>query len=273
MADPQWLPVRGVLMTTQAISAYGGVRMPVELLEQVADQANSSPLPFHLDHDPTRPVRVRGLHFEVASRSDGEHELIFRGELHRDDREWLKSRRGMSATITTPIDRDAHLGCHRTAAIGITADHAWFDDAALVSAEMAILSAGVAPTDVQISRAFQFSFLPDPQIFVDVSLAVLTSMGASALWDAIKQLLRRRRTPDAGKQSTPTIVNISVTDGDRTVAAQISTDSDGIAKRAMDSFDSAVEQAFEPRGQKGSGGGTIIWSSHDEEWQNPPAKN
>lgn len=114
--------------------------------------------------------------------------------------------------------------------------------------------------------------MPDPQIFIDVGLDFLISFGAGALWEGIKELYKRRRTPKAGNQSTSTTINLSVSDGSRSLVATVATDDEAIARQAFESFGQAIDLVFtspqDPPSQSG-GKKVLVWNQVENEWKPP----
>ncbi|MEV8183403.1 hypothetical protein [Specibacter sp. NPDC078692] len=260
-------------MTSEPIEAYGGISIPVEMLRDVAQQIEANGVPFHLDHNMSTPLRVRGFEAFVESRPDGFDELRFHAEIHEGDFHWLESRQGVSATIMAPLARDQNRVRNHGAAIRISADNAWFADDALIEAEEQLIARGVAREIIQVERAYQFSFVPDPQIFVDVVYPILLSIGASAIWDGAKKIFDQRRTPSSGDATAPTVVNVSIADGDRSLRAVVTTSDEAVAQRAIESLDQAVTAFFQstpispPEDNRKS---ITVWDDESGNWA-PPA--
>lgn len=242
MTDSAWVPVSGILMTSERIEAYGGIRIPTEILKDLAQQVNAGKIPWHLDHNLSKPLRIRRFGAFVESRGDGIDVLKFRAEIHKGDLHWMETRPGMSATIRTPLSGSApdHVG----AAVSVSADHAWFADDALVEVAEQLVAQGVDHELIRVERTYQFGFVPDPQIFIDVVYPVLLGIGSSAIWDGIKKLWSRRRVPKGADSATSNVVNVSITDGDRSLRAVVTTNDEAVAQRAMESLDSAVDAFF-----------------------------
>ena len=234
-------------MTSERIEAYGGIAFPATLLRSFAEGLDGGQIPFHLDHDLTKPSRIRNIEIFVKDRDDGISELRFRAEMHADDLQYIDSRPGMSATVTSPLARDEDASRPRDTSLQLSADHAWFADEALIGAEEQLLARGLPAGKLSVERAFQFSVIPDAQIFVVVVLPFMLSLGASALWDGIKHLLAGRRTPPGGDPAAPTTVNIEITDGDRTLRAVVTTVDDDVAKRAVESVEALARQFQQSR--------------------------
>ncbi|MDQ0077914.1 hypothetical protein [Arthrobacter oryzae] len=155
----------------------------------------------------------------------------------------------------------------------ISADHAWFDDGALIEAEEQLIIRGVGGELIRAERAHQFSFVPDPQIFIEVAYPFLLSIGSSAVWDAIKKVFGRRRTPSGGDKKALTAVNISIVDGDCSLNAVVTTNDEAVAQRAVESLDQALTSFFQnspisaPEGNRKS---VTVWEDASHKWT-PPA--
>src|SRR3546814_7695978 len=76
----------------------------------------------------------------------------------------------------------------------------------MLETETLIVAAGVPLASIRTERFYQFSFVPDPQIFLTIVLplagTIATGAVGSALWDAVKSLFRTRRTPPRSEEHT-----------------------------------------------------------------------
>lgn len=260
-------------MTSEPIEAYGGIEIPASVLRDLADQAEGKVFPWHADHDLTKPVRVRDFAVFTHDRPDGITELRFRAEIHPDDAHLIGTRPGISATVMSPLLRDEDADDRPDAPFRLSADNAWFDDNALIAAEERLLELGAPASDLLVQRAYQFSWAPDPQIFIDIAGNTLLAIGASALWDGIKLLFKRRRTPPGGVTNKATTINVDITDGRRSLRAVVKTDDLEVARRAIESLDSLasdfakaaapIEEAVDSRA------GTLTWDDPNLRWTPP----
>ncbi|MDY0909518.1 hypothetical protein [Microbacterium sp. CFBP9034] len=279
MSEERWETVNGIMMTTERIGAYGGTGFDREMLESAAASIKANGLPMHVEHDLGRPIRVRNFDAFVENRADGIDLLRFSVEIHPDDAHWANDLGSVSFTMTTPIDRPSGYVEPDAPEIAISADHAWFDDDAILAAETAMRSAGVAPELISAERALQFSFLPDPQIFLSVAMDLLTGLGSSAIWEGVLILFRSRRTPPGGDAEKSTTINLTLLNDESSMTAVIETNSEAVALRALDSVDEMVRAI---RGQKvnsdaeahldalPSEPSTVIWDDQARKWT-PPA--
>lgn len=262
-------------MSTRKIEAYGGVSFPTAMLETTAKQLNSNGIPFHVDHNLAKPIQMRGFEAFVARREDGIDELRFRAEIHEDDQHWLETHVGLSFTIMTPLARDTKAPSSDRAGLRVSADHAWFDDEALIEVEKRLIAQGLDHELVQVERAYQFSFVPDPQIFVDIVFPFLQSIGPNAVWDGIKMLFNRRKLPrgiSPSAEASETTINVTVKEGDRSLTAVIKTKEEAVAQRAFDSFDHAVTSFFQnppTPTQDGDSKSVTVWDDENRHWTLP----
>jgi hypothetical protein len=274
VTEENWPLIEATLMTSQAIEAYGGVRFSREALEMGAASLNAGNVPMQADHNQTKPVRVRNLRAWVDDGADGFYRLKLSYEIHPEDAHIVANRRGMSAAMRAPIDGREDLGEVQTA-IDLSADHAWFDDDALLAAESLVIAGGLLRTDIRTERVYQFSFVPDPQIFVTVVLpfagVIATGALGSALWDAVKLLFQRRRTPPNGDAHKPTRVNLRLEDGGRSLSGIVETQDETVANRAIDAFEglarefmatpSSPEAAADPSDRR-----LLVWDDTAAAW-------
>lgn len=238
MTEPdEWRVFEAVAITTHPVPAYGGFRAGVELLQQAADQFNSGPIAMHAQHDLTDQIHTRNVSAAVRKRPDGFYELVLNGEVHRADSDRVRELTGMSVTLFTPLGDGLPK-----AEITLAADAGWFDDEDIAAAGSMVTTVA----SVSTARAYQFALQPDPQIFVELSLMTLQSLGpnlaASALWDGLKHLLLRRKVPPGANELTPTVINVSVNEIGGWTAAVETNDPD-VAVRALESLTDAALRA------------------------------
>ena len=263
-------------MTSERIPAYGGIAFPREMLETVAESIRTGGIPLHVEHDRSKPIRSRSSDAFVRTRTDGIDELRFSIEVHPDDAHWFETRSGMSTTVTVPLDRPEGFAHPANPTLRLSADHAWFADETLLGAEAAFIAGGMEANSIYAERAYQFSFTPDPQIFVDISLGVLSSLGASGIWAAIAHVFRRRRTPDGGNPSQQTTINLTVKDGNRSVTAVIRTNDEAVANRAINKVDALGQRMLGGASTSGTANVTsaardvVVWDDGAGKWI-PPA--
>ncbi|MGN8552105.1 UNVERIFIED_CONTAM: hypothetical protein OHV15_05935 [Microbacterium sp. SLM126] len=235
MSDEVWKPVSGIMMTTERIGAYGGFKLDRMDLEHAAASIKANGLPMHLEHDLSKPLRIRDIDALVETRADGIDVLRFTAEIHPDDAHWAEALGKVSFTMMRPLDRpDEEYVEPNAPIVSLSADHAWFSDEAILAAESSLRSAGIDRQLILSERAFQFGLVPDPQIFLSVAMDLITGVGSSAIWESIVGLFRSRLTPPDGDAAKETVINVTVTDGDTSFTARVETNSDAVALRALD---------------------------------------
>lgn len=277
MPEPSWSAVRGIMMTSERIGAYGGIAFAPELLESVAESIRSRAMPLHADHDVTKAIRTRNTDAFVKARPDGIHELHFTFEIHTDDLHWVESRSGVSVTLMAPLDRPEDFVEPTDPSVEVSADHAWFPDESLLNAERTLIAQGIEADAVATQRAYQFSFTPDPQIFITVTLGLLTSVAGSAIWASIAVLFRQRRTPVGGSATQPTTINYTVKNGDKSLTAKVQTSDKSVARRAFDELGETVQSILVERGSTSASSSTspsttssvVVWNDSLRQWVPP----
>jgi hypothetical protein len=281
VADVKWLQVEAVLMTSEPIRAYGGIVIPQEALVALASSLDAARLPMHLDHDLSRPLRIRDSKVWVEEGKDGVHLLRMAYEIHPDDFDAVGARKGMSATIHSPIPGHEVPADAEAPLIDLAADNAWFDDEAILSAGETYRLAGVAGARVRTGRAYQFSAIPDPQIYItilpELVLGLSTGVLGNMIWDGLKRLFQRRRTPQGALSDTPTIMNIQVTDGQRSLTGVVQTNSDVVAQRAVSAFETLARRFVNTSSDMGHDSGLVDhherqvlkWDQDSDGWVPP----
>lgn len=263
----EWLPFHAVAITTHPIPAYGGFQAPVGLLERIADEFNAGSVPMHAHHDLTDPIRTRSIGAAVRARDDGYHELVLTGEVHADDWSRVGHLSGMSVTLNVPIGDDVGGSSASGDSVTIAADAGWFADSAIIEAAERI----GGDIETQPARAYQFGLVPDPQVYVELTMATLQALGpnlaASALWDGLKHLLRRRRVPDNADGSSRTVINFSLTDrAGWTAALDVDTEDPETARYAIDKLADAATSAIAAQSSADSAA-PIRWDAEEGVWR------
>jgi len=255
-------------MTDEAIPAYGGIRIPTAMLEDIAQSLTQSRVPFHAEHDLSRPIRARGMRAWVEARENGSSELAFEAEIHPEDVALVVGMRGMSATLMSPLDGRS-LPDASAEGVRLAADAGWFNDDALIEAERVLVKGGVPSALVEVQRAYQFGAIPAAQIYLEIGLPLLVSISSEMLWDAVKVLWNRRGTPMGGDSSSATTVNIVVEDGERRVTAVVTTHDEDVARRAIQALERAVSPGVATHSGSGNATKTVVWQDSDNGWAPP----
>ena len=272
MTNSEWQLVHGTLMTSEPIAAYGGISIPTATLQDIALQMSALETPFHLDHDLSKPLRMRNLEFFVKRRSDGIDELRFQAELHEKDIHWLESRPAVSGTLMSPLERDQAKSVNSAAEFRLSADHAWFSDDSLIRAEEQFLLSSLELGQIAVERAYQFSAVPDPQIYLQITYSILSSIGAAALWDGIKVVFAKRKTPHGGSEAAPTVINLTVKDGPRSMTAVVKTQDESVAHRAIDAISETATDFFQGSADSSAANearAVTVWDHETGRWTIP----
>lgn len=242
--------VKTILTTTQAIPAYGGIRLSVEVLEQLAEAVRTQSIPMMRQHDSRTQFRVSNVQAGVRERPDGEYEAW--AEFDVDDEDWAAYQSeiaesggpgGMSFSMSQPF---ARLAGPEPLTIRIAADAHHFSDEQLIDAGNAI--GPVA--SVELERLYQFSVVPPAlvvlQLLGDPANQVFLSVLSNCVYDAIKGFFR------AGKPGPAIELQVVDNAEGRRMSAHIPNGSDAdTAKRAIKAFERVA-------GQEG------VWEFSDE---------
>ncbi len=190
--------VRHRLATTHAIPAYGGMQLPRELLDRIAEAVASGDIPMLFEHDESRPVPVSIVDTGIEQLSDG-HYAVW-AEFDVDADVWAGytaevsaagAPGGMSISFTSPIAGRSPLG---DSPLVIAADGHHFDDNDIDAAVEILNQLGVAARGEVL---YQFSFEPVAKVIIDVVWPAVMSLGpelvASAIYDAARSFFRSSR--------------------------------------------------------------------------------
>lgn len=266
----EWVEFHATLATSERINAYGGFRFSPEVLERFAEAMNQGAIPMNVQHDLRRPLRVRNTACRVIRGSDGLSRLQMTGQIHAADWADSSAMTGMSITVVEPISSNEWAEEGGALAWKLACDSAWFTDESILEA------GALLPRQIEISRVYQFSFVPDPQVFIEIVgsgafQAVAAGLVSNALSAAIGALFARRRTPPGAAAETPTRVSIIVEDGARKVSSIIETNDADSVNRAIDSFGGAISMiSASPRSPDQESPKILNWDPSCEEWT-PPA--
>lgn len=256
-SSTQWVAFRGTLATTHAIEAYGGIQLPREVLDRLAEQINTDGLPMSQHHDGSRRLRTRNLRATVVSRDDEEFALVGDGEVHPDDAHVVKELGFLSITLTTPLRDDGEV--REDSEFTIAGNAAWFPDSALQAAESTIAT---RVPSAQALRMYEFGFEADPNIVVTISKAAWTLLGGELVWDGIKLVWSARKLlPGRGGSKTRVLLN--VVDGEKVITGKVETNDSGVAERAFESFDRAVDRMLDAPDASSA----MMWNEVEQRWE------
>jgi hypothetical protein len=233
--------VRARLATTHAIPAYGGIQLPKEALDQVAEAIASGALPMHFGHDTSRPVSVSEVESGVEQLEDGEFAVW--AEFNVDEDVWAAygaevaapgAPGGMSISFTGPT---AGRSLASESALVVAADGHHFDEEEIDAAVAILRQLG---TDAGGEVLYQFSFEPIAKVIIDVAWPVVAPLGpnivASAIYDAARSFLR------PGRQGL--VFNVSFKEtrrGTRKVKVHIEASNEAELRAAIDGLPKVLE--------------------------------
>lgn len=213
-----------VMTTTRPTDAYGGVRLPLNVLTALADALNIGSMPMNLNHDTGRRLSIANMHAGVRQCDDGEYEAW--AEFDVDDDEWTAYRAeatalglppdkpiGMSFTfVGTFANFESPSPYVEGLSFELAADPHDFPprEVALCARDLAVLG----PSGAQC--VFQFGVEPPALVVVGAFLAdgaaqVMWGFVSAYLWEAVRRL----------KGDKSAAINIEIEHGDRRLVANV----------------------------------------------------
>lgn len=182
---------RARLATTHAIPAYGGIKLGKGVMHQLAEALRNGSIPMHLNHDATRPLAVSNVESGVEQLDDGEWAAW--AEFDVDSDEWSAwqdelaekgAAGGMSFSFHEPVV-DA-----TSPEVLVFADAHHFRDDDLRQAALTFSELGLRSS---ASRLYQFSFIPEALVVLELTAGALGSLGpniaASYIYDCLKTFM------------------------------------------------------------------------------------
>lgn len=245
-----------VVATTHPLEVYGGIRLTVEVLEDIAHSLRSG-APMLAHHDARRPIDTRNPEAGVRQRSDGEYEVWISVEI--DDDAWSEYEAevagagapgGISFTAYEPIARAVGPDAGFTVRLAANAHHS--SDEQILEAGTAF--AGVAP--VEVGRLLQFSFTPPDLVVLSFILNQVSSIPAGVVGNYVYDALRRFRRND----KTPELRLEVESAAGRVTAVIPEGTSDRTAKLAIKAFEAVATQP----------GLWVHPGTEDGEWESRP---
>lgn len=233
--------VRARLATTHPIPAYGGIELPRQVLDQVAQAVASGAMPMHFGHDISRPVAVSEVEAGVEQLEDG-HFAAW-AEFNVDAEVWAAHEAelaaagapgGMSISFTGPLSGRSLAS---ESPLVIAADGHHFDEEE-IEAAVAILGRLDAAAGGEV--LYQLSFEPLAKVVIDVVWPVVMSLGpnivASAIYDTARSFFR------PGRRGL--VFNVSFKEtrrGARKVKVHIEASNEAELRAAMDLLPEVLE--------------------------------
>ncbi len=257
MDTAEWHAFEGLVASTHAMPAYGGVALARSVVENLAVALNEGAIPMHGHHDKLLALQTRNVRAQTVVLPDGELGVLVSGEALGVD--WARLGEVRAFSVAGGTDLAADLWQQPSdALVLVAADAAWFEAADVDLAADALSELG----PVRAQEYFQFSAIPDAKILVEAAWPAVIMLGpglaCNILWDGIKVLWRRRRTPTGGHSQAPTTVEMRFRDGERQLDAVVRTQSEEVARRAVDALPKALADHFGT--VPASPGGVLTWS-------------
>jgi hypothetical protein len=221
--------IRMRLATTHAIDAYGGLKLSIEDMSQIAARMKSGTLPMHVSHDFGRPLRSEVLDAGVERLPDGEYAAWANVKVDAAGWDAFEEQRvaagapgGMSISFGNPI-----LGqsAPSDAPISLAADAHHFSDEEVMAAVAEIS----ALAEAQGLNYFQLSAVPEAAVILSILVPAVSGVSlnvvSSFVYDAITRFIR------PGK---PTRIVFDQDGHGVRLRLSVTTDSKGVAKKAID---------------------------------------
>lgn len=240
--QPQMIRIDGILTTTDAVPAYGGIRLSLSILQALADKTNRGELPITWNHDARRPVRVANVAAGVRRRGDGEFEAWVSYDV--DETEWARFRAecealsapgGFSFTMGVPIEIDGTSEDDRPALVKLAADAAHYS-----SDDLRAAAAGSSDVRVQPQELFQFGAEPLARVIIDLLPGFLIAIPPNVVSNYLYDLLRRFVPSRSG---SPSIFEIRITETPERISKTLylETSDRKTLRRAINRFGEALE--------------------------------
>jgi hypothetical protein len=249
---PGRVEVLAILATDQPVEAYGGMRLSIEALHQIAHQVTRPGMEMLVNHDQSRPLNASNVHAEVRWNDRGWNEVAMHFEADAEgwaefeaEKKALGVQGGMSFSTCVSL---AVGGTGGRPLVTIAGDAHHFSHGDLEEAGKYLLPV----VDVEIQALFQFSSEPPAKVLIEYAFelarAIPPDMFASLLYDSLIGLVRKRR--NAGGK---TIVDFSITEspGLRVTRATVTTDSESVALRAIEALGGLLSGRFKWDGDDG----------------------
>jgi hypothetical protein len=228
--------VTSIVATDDALSAYGGILLDRVALEQIAASLRSNRVEMIVSHDLTRPLNATVIDAQVRGRNDGHYEVWVEFDADREaweeyehEREAAGAPGGMSIGFGAPFGAFEGVAPDRPL-VQIAADAFHFSEEDLAESGLPL-----APyADVHVSQLFQLSAEPPVKVVLEYGLGLLASLPPELLgalvWDSVRGFVQKARS-----RGRRTIMDFHIDDraGTRTVSAVVETDSDDVAKEAI----------------------------------------
>ncbi|MGW4156303.1 hypothetical protein ACWEDF_24435 [Micromonospora chersina] len=225
--------VRARVATTHAIPAYGGVQLAESVLHEMAETIASGGLPMRFQHDLARPIAPMNVTAGVEQMEDGE--LAVWTEFDIDEEVWgrFEAERleagapgGFSFTATTTFATRGEPPYD----LVIAADASHFPAPATI-ATAETLPPGLS---VELAELFQFSWVPEPKVLIEIGMALLMSTPSDLLGLMLTEVANRLKAQLKEDSPAPTFeVQVKRKPRSKTTKVKITAMSDEGLQQAM----------------------------------------
>jgi hypothetical protein len=254
------IEVEATVAGTRPMTAYGGIRLDHNVLEQLASALRAGRLPMILQHDPTRPVAAKILNVGIADDGDGYERLWMKFEIEEAvweaiQDEWRRAGAGggFSWSGSLPLTFIPTTGDGPRPTVAIAADAHFWTDAEIIDAGRKL--SGQA--NVEVAQRVAFAHAPDPVVVV--TLYELAKAGVAAvLWDSLKSFFRR--APAQGRSVDETIFEFRASEGGRSVIGRVTTRDEEVLHHAIDALAELAAGACP----------VATWNAGADRWEAPP---
>jgi hypothetical protein len=243
--------------TTHPISAYGGLQLAESAVRQIADEMAAGKIPMQHNHDLSRPSSAVIIATGVEPTEDGHLAAWVEFDIDEDEWELYEQEKreagapgGMSFSTLEPFASRGEAPYE----VEIAADAAYFDDAMIVSAAEEALPGELR---VQLARYYQFSWIPEPKVVVDLAAQVLMSIPGDVLSAYLYDLAVRFKAKLAGKPEKLVFeLRVRRTPIFRSTKIKLVADDTDELRQAMQ----AIPEILRAEGQ------TAYWDSSEKCW-------
>ena len=230
--EKEVVEIEAIVATDHPLPAYGGVRVDVSVLYELAEAIESGSLPMLIGHDVRRPLSPAILDAHVRERSDGYNEVWIRFTVDANSWERFEGELaaagapgGFSFAFTEPIANLPPRANDSVAEVIIEADASHWSDADLLAAAQDLKPVGA----VHVGRRYQFAFEPLAIVALTLVLVpIVTGLATNAIYDALKRFLGRERR---------TIFQFHIErENGRKFDARLETDDPEVLRHAIEAF-------------------------------------
>jgi hypothetical protein len=231
------LTVKARIASTHPVEKYGGVRLDVRVLHQMATALNAGHLPMTFDHSALHPISVSNVQAQVVELEGDEYAVDATFDVDEDDWRVVQQRfdkAGVRGGFSFTGGEKQLEPSRRPALVSLAADAAAFSDEERAEAWQLLEATGPA----EVSRLYQFSAPELLRVVLDVWAIAgpfVVNIASSGIYDALKSLITRHRAP--------TVVEIREHRPDGSYSTAVITTSDPtVLRMALETLSAAPAQ-------------------------------